>query len=94
MQIIGMPGSNYAYTERKFSLEFQFHYFANGNSLNLNSAYYYVFSNLFMMAYITEIQKSKLVILNLVNLTNLSQIAKFNSVHILILKGPSHLILE
>ena len=87
MQIIGMPGSNYVhvFTGIKFSLEFQFHYSANGNSLNLNSAYYYVFSNLFMVPYITYIQKSKHVILNLVNLTNLSQITKFNSVHILIL---------
>ena len=55
MQIIGMPGSNYVhvFTGIKFSLEFQFHYSANGNSLNLNSAYYYVFSNLFMVTYIT-----------------------------------------
>ena len=29
------------------------------NSLNLNSAYYYIFKNLLMIAFIIEIQKSK-----------------------------------
>ena len=54
-------------------------------SLNLNSAYYYSFRNLSTIAYIIEIQKSKLVIFNSVNLTNLSEDAKLNSVYIFIL---------
>ena len=47
------------------------------NWLNLNSAYYEIFSNLSMIAYIFEIQKQ--------NSTNLSQVAKLNSVYIFIL---------
>ena len=57
------------------------------NLLNLNSAYY-IFRNLSMIAYMTEIQKSKfaiILIFNSVNLNNLSQAAKLNSVYILIL---------
>ena len=57
------------------------------NLLNLNSVYY-IFRNLSMIAYMTEIQKSKfaiILIFNSVNLNNLSQAAKLNSVYILIL---------
>ena len=43
------------------------------NLLDLTSAYYYIFSILFMIG-ITEIQKSKF---DSMNLTNLSQIATF-----------------
>ena len=49
------------YTVRKISLEFKFDILLIANSLNLNSAYYYIFRNLFMIAYITEIQRSKFV---------------------------------
>ena len=38
-------------TERKFSLESKFCYFANGKFANINSAYYYILRNLLMIAY-------------------------------------------
>ena len=41
------------------SLKFQFRYFANGKFTKLNSASFYVFRKLSMIAYIIEIQKSK-----------------------------------
>ena len=47
------------------------------NSLNLNSIYYYIFRNLSMIAYMIKIQNSKFS--NSVNLTNLSQVARLNS---------------
>ena len=53
------------------------------SSLNLISAHYYIFRNLSMIAYMIEIQKSKFAnIYFLVFLTNLSQVAKLNSVYI------------
>ena len=56
------------------------------NSLNFNSIYYYIFENISMIAYyIAKIFKSNLAIFNSVNLANLSQVAKLNSVYIFIL---------
>ena len=46
-------------TVRKFSLEFDFRCFANGKLLYLNAAYYYIFESLSIIAYMTEIQKTK-----------------------------------
>ena len=48
------------------------------NSPNLNSLYYYVFGNFSMIAYIIEIQKSR--IFTSMNFINLSQVAKLSSV--------------
>ena len=44
---------------KKTSLDFNFALLLMSNSLNLNSAYYCVFRNLPMIAYIIEIQKLK-----------------------------------
>ena len=53
------------------------------NSLNFNSAHYYIFRNLSMRAYIIgKFKNQNLLILNSVNLTDLSQVAKLNSMYI------------
>ena len=66
--------------ERIFNLEFKFCYFVNGKfAKNLNSIYDFNFRKLSIIAY--KIKK----IFNSVNLINLSQVAKLNSVYIFIL---------
>ena len=66
--------------ERIFNLEFKFCYFVNGKfAKNLNSTYDFNFRKLSIIAY--KIKK----IFNSVNLINLSQVAKLNSVYIYIL---------
>ena len=47
-------------TGRKYSRQFEFCISLKSNSLNLNSAYYYIFWNLSMIAFIIEIQKIKI----------------------------------
>ena len=84
---------------RKFSLRFKFRDFANGIFAKLKFAYYFIFWNLSMIAYIIEIQKSKFSNIKLnsddsVNLTNLSQVAKLNSVFIFTLSGIYSLIIS
>ena len=60
-------GCVHHYTKgRKFLLKLKFTYFANGKSAYLNSAYYYIFENLSMIAYIIESRRSKFVILYLI----------------------------
>ena len=54
-------------------------------SLNFNLASYTILKNLPMMAYITHIQKSNLLIFNSVNLTIMGKVAKLNSVYSFIL---------
>ena len=49
---------------------------------NLKPAYYYTFRNVLMIAFIIEIKNS--LIFKSMNLTNLSQVAKLNSVYIFI----------
>ena len=55
------------------------------NSLNLNSAYNYVFRNLSMIAYMIEFQNQNSLIFLSLKLTSLSQVAKLNAVYIFIL---------
>ena len=53
------------------------------NLLNFNSAHYYIFRNLSMRAYIIgKFKNQNLLIFNSVNLTDLSQVAKLNSMYI------------
>ena len=53
------------------------------NLLNLNSAYDYIFRNLSVITYMIGIQEPKFTnIYSSMNLINLSQVAKFNSVYI------------
>ena len=73
-------------TGRKFSLDFKFCYFAKSKFVkSLISAYNYIFRNLLVKAYWLKIKNQNLLIFNAVNLTNLSQVAKLNSVEIFIL---------
>ena len=74
-------------TGRAFSLEFRFHYFPTGKFPNGKFAkckfcllLHYI--NLSMIVYMITIQNS--LVFNSVNLTNLSQVAKLNSVYIFI----------
>ena len=56
------------------------------NSLNLNSPYYYIFRSLSIVAYLwLKFKNQNTLIFNYVNLTNLSQFDKLNSVIIFIL---------
>ena len=76
------------------------------NPLNLNSTNYYIFRNLSMIVWIIENKNPNSLIFNSVNLTNLIQVAKFNSVHMITLfrlerclfkilcKNHNHLITE
>ena len=78
-------------TGRKFSMGFKFCNFANGKIAKFRFACYFIFRNLSMIAHIIEIQKSIFsnikLNFNSVNLTNLSQIARLNSVYIITLSG-------
>ena len=47
------------YMEENFNWNLNFAVSLIANSLNLNPAYYYIFWNLSMIAYIIEVQKSK-----------------------------------
>ena len=55
---------------------------ANGKFAEFEFTYYYIFRNLTMIAYKIKIQK--LLIIESVNLTNVSQADKLNSVYIFI----------
>ena len=46
--------------EENFHWKVNFAHFDNGYLLNLNSAYHYIFRNISMIAYMVEIQKSKI----------------------------------
>ena len=50
------------------------------NSLNLNSAYYYIFRNLSMIAYLIEFQQLKFANIKFREFDQLSQVAKLNYV--------------
>ena len=74
-------------TGREFSLEFRFHYFPNGKSANGRFAKFEFwlllhYINLSMIVYMIKIQN--LLVFISVNMTNLSQVAKLNSVYIFI----------
>ena len=49
----------------KFSLEFRIRYFPNGNKATFKFSYLKIFTNLLMIAYIIEIQKSKFAYIQL-----------------------------
>ena len=58
------------------------------NSQNFNSAYYYTFRNLSMIALIKlKFKNQSLPIFNSVNLKNLSEVGKLNSEYICIMWG-------
>ena len=67
----------------KISLVFKFSRFANGKFAKFKSRLLLYFSKS-LNAYMIEIQKSNLLILNSMNSTNLSQVGKLNSMHIFI----------
>ena len=66
-------------TGRKFSLEFKFCYFADGKFAKFKFRFYSFFKNFSMIAYIIEIQKSKLANIQFHEFDQSSQVAKFNS---------------
>ena len=66
-------------TETKFSLEFKFHYFVNGNLLTT-----IFFNNPLNEGLLIMFQILYLVIFEGVNLSNLSQVAKLYSVYVFI----------
>ena len=55
------------------------------NSLNLNSAFYFIFRNLSLIAYIIGIQKSKFANIKFCEFDQSEPVAKLNSVYIV---GP------
>ena len=64
--------------EESFHWNLNFAISLTANLLNLNSSYYFIFLNLSMIAYITEIQK--LIIFNSVNLNIQSQVTELTTV--------------
>ena len=85
-RVASYPNAGDTLQELNFHWNLNFAISLMTNSLNFNSMYYYIFENILMIAYYTaKIWKSHLAIFNSVNLANLSQVAKLNSVYILIL---------
>ena len=60
-----------ALQEENSGLHLNFAILLMANSLNLNSSYLYIFTNLFMIVYIIEIQKSNSLIFNSVKLNSM-----------------------
>ena len=79
-------GNTHTLQEENFHWNLNFAISLMANSRNLNSAHDNTLRNLSMIAYIIKIQISKFAnIFNFMNLNNLNEVVKSNSVYIFIL---------